>query len=637
MSKTITKVSILAIMYAILGLFLYILLTFCFTEDNSLKIEKFSQIFQGISTLKNLDFKEGFCSSELKFSRKELKIIEKYNFSEKCEVRSQDFIERKNFKFKVRCEQKVFPSFYFEEDKNSYFSKHSGNLEIIWDSLQGNKTGSEFVFINCGKDSVYSFVSHKAKKKASERVTMIKQSFGRPQKSLNVVFISLDSFSRHLFNTSFPKTHSLLNSFSSDSPFSFYDFKKASIPDMSRSNIFMQTFFGIEARDHLKVINQLSTTEQKLKDFLYHTQKKSIWSNFFYNGFSTLVLSNNERFEKLAGNQILADYFLHEFWKIGETIYEHDSKNSSCYGNRTLTSFAFDYSLDFFKNFKENKFLLLELARNTSKPHNYQNFDQEFQFFLENLLKSYEKLDKNLVILIVSNKGEDFQEFEWNPKGFYLNSNPATFLITSKNFISDYSDDAILKHNTKNLVTKRDLFITLKNLAGYPNSNQETEFIKQGRFFVQAGNIFTRKLQQMTCEALKTQDICPCSGFQSVDLKNGRDNFFLYQIQEFAKDLVKDAKMKDCLENQNFQIKSAKKFNMRQKETGEIIIYDVDCSGNDEEKCRILAGVKIDKKGDLSVYSKVVSFERIDFRIVIVSVEGEKECLEVEAFQAELE
>ena len=532
---------------------------------------------------------------------------------------------------KVLCDDKIFPSFYFQEDKNHVYNKVGKKVSIIWDSLSTNKHNSEFVFINCGKNSIYPFLKVKKNITVIERLKSFPKKDIESNKPFNVIILSLDTISRQSFIKNFNKTLSLFKNLDLDSEYFVYDFKKASTPDVLHSNIFMQSFYGISIRSHIDYVNQYTKIGIEREDVLQSNQRKSLWSQFYFNGFATLYLNTQTEIEYIVGKNVFADHNIGSFWNLGDSLFYNSELISDCYGNTTSINLALKYSSEFFDVYKnQDKFMFIHLEKKTSGITNYQLIDRNIESFISQVLTQKSGTQSRTVLILTSNKGENFEELEWNPKSFFMNMNPLTYIIASKDFINKYSNHTILKHNSDIILSKRYLYHSISSLSNYPDIHNVDNFIKQDKLLIRVENIFTRYLNKLKCRDIYLSDeFCLCNNFKTVDLESKNQQTVVTQIALLAKNSLEKERNFDCIENFEFKVKDAKSFTFKTIEKGGDRLYEIDCSNDKVKSCSILAVFRVKTSKIKPKYSDefILNYKKLE--IILISVKGKKECLDI--------
>ena len=338
------------------------------------------------------------------------------------------------------------------------------------------KNNEEWAFGACDDSNVIEGATYRHLKN-DDSIKRVRQAMKEQQKiafdsyrsndtmPLTVIMVVLDSISRESFYRSLPHSRDLLSSLN-QSEFIVYDFKTHNV--QGDSSIYNQfpTWTGkqfIPQND-----SQMEYNSKQVSDLL---EDSAIWSHFRNKGWITLFGNEfcNDYFSKIIGKKPKVDHIITKFWCAAKELSGFDdiSKTQRCIGNKNSHYYLLNYTLDFVENYSGlNKFAYFTiLPAHESSGTVIQTLDDDLVYYLKRLMASKDKV----VIFLVADHGMRYGEWYKSEKGKQEHMLPMLMMIVSTEIIEEipFSSD-VLFHNVDRLVSKFDLYATLKYLADIP-------------------------------------------------------------------------------------------------------------------------------------------------------------------------
>ena len=563
------------------------------------------------------------------YSKQELDILNKYQTTQKCSYSSNDLILFSENKFQVNCQNGKLPAFLFGDEKTILSSGTKTYLK--WDSLQHKNSFSEFVFIKCSQNRFYSFVKNLYNKDHEDFAKNLRDNFKMDSKNLNILVLSLESLSRNAAFRHLPKFLSLFQ----NSKYNFYNFTHYSKSSSTFEENYFKTVYGNTYKVLLKGVdpkkNSVIEKINKEKDEYCpkSLEKIAIWSIFNKLGFVTMYLNDKlNLFHSLHDEDYSANHVLVNFWKaekaINDETHLHEKSNhkQKCFGNRTNYDISFDYTTQFFKNYrKSNKFSLVHISRSQTSEFNYEDFDSSLSTFIKALLSGKHP---NLVLFFISHQGERFPEFSFDLRGFYESVNPLFFLIADKKLVDDLGSEKILRDNSDKLLTGGDVYKTLMDLANYPFDDAHKMDIHP-----YMKNLFTEKInEKRNCKDAGAHiESCLNNDFSLLNLKNEKEaeivNELILMIKTLSQTL--SSKNKNCKELGQVRVNLAEKINLVNKVTYTRSLYKISAYDDWHKNFTIIGFLTEDTKDNLT--NSIIIKEFQDTKIGIQAVKGLESCI----------
>lgn len=566
------------------------------------------------------------------YSEKELSILNKYQTAKKCSFGSSDQILLSNNKFVAVCQNKKLPTFLFGNEKTSFSLYSDPKIRLKWDSLQHKNKSSEFVYIKCSQNRIYPFVTNQFNKDHENSANEIRNQINEKSKNLNILVLSFESLSRNAAFRHLPKFFSLFQG----SEYDFYNFSDYSKSSSRFTENYFKTVYGNSFKEFsgnekdFRIKNEIGFKDKKKIEYcIKKFEKIAIWNIFNKLGFVTMYSNDNlNLFHAEDGNDYLANHVFVNFWKADQAIFDEthlhpkSKYKQKCFGNRTNYDISFDYTRQFFENYKKsNKFSLVHISHSKASNFNYQDFDNSLYGFFKELMNGKHP---NLLVFFISHQGEQFDEFTIDPRGFYESVNPFFFLIADNNLISDLRSEHVLRHNSDKLLTGSDIYKTLKDLANYPFND-----VHALKIHPYTKNLFIEKIdRERTCRnAGAHAESCLNNDFWLLELKNNQEtkivNELILMIKQLSQTL--SSNNKNCKELGKVRVDLAEKLNLISKDTDKSSLYRIKLYDNWHKNFTIIGFFTSNTKINLS--SSTIYKEFQSGNIGIQAVEGLNSCI----------
>eukprot|EP00957_Ditylum_brightwellii_P048399 3673217-Ditylum_brightwellii.AAC.1 len=175
----------------------------------------------------------------------------------------------------------------------------------------------------------------------------------------------------------------------------------------------------------------------------------------------------------------IAHHTPNQAWCIAqkEWGYWDGSEDTRCIGDRPSNAHAFEYIQRFLDTYKDNaRYVFAHLGDGHEVSGTViRSVDLSLHTFLQETLKKQRK-HSNTIILISSDHGMRYGGWRRSASGFLEHKLPPLFIIMPRQMQTNApAIYAALRHNTKLLITKLDLHMTLKHLLRWPLQPLETK------------------------------------------------------------------------------------------------------------------------------------------------------------------
>ena len=283
----------------------------------------------------------------------------------------------------------------------------------------------------------------------------------------------------------------------------------------------------------------------------------------------------------ITGRIIETDHSFVDFWKYAWGVYDwHDfSDKQRCAGSRNSHDLSFDYTYQYYNNYKENnKFAYVHLDAAHESSGNIQTVDDDLVKFLQDLLLLFQSRNENFALFLISDHGNKHMgRIRWDIRGFFEAHVPMTHLIVSKEVEHTWDAREKLKTNRKRLLSRMDINLSLKHIAYFPygkpaNTNEISTYEFEG-----ITSIFDDEIREnRTCADVGVaREHCLCSWFQDVDLELEREDVVKDRFEELIREYFEsNAEMVlDCDPMDGFNLVIMKSFQLKEQETSMNTLY----------------------------------------------------------------
>lgn len=389
-------------------------------------------------------------------------------------------------------------------------------------SNQVNISGTEWAFASCSSknDIQGAAVVFKEKKSVTNTVKAKMQELENKfqvnkTKPITIINVFLDSISRSSFFRRLPKTVDLINSLNR-SLFKVYDFKIHSVlADNTLPNLY-PLWAGKNYRPESQKKQNWNKKQDKdlIYDFsLWKFLKEQGWVTFFQVEFC------KNYFTVGVGKKPEVDHLFGQFWCGAKELlgYSEVSSKPRCVGGKYAHQVSFEYLKQYINSYPGlNKWAHLgSLSAHESSGSLIDTYDDDTTDLLHNITN----LPNDFILFLAADHGHRYGEWYKSENGLQEHHLPTLVIIASNSLIESikFSDDA-LRHNSNNLITKKDIYESIKFLSQVPygQTSSPLEFIQNDRV-----NLFKHKVSiNRDCLLLKIPvEYCPCNNFQRLDSK----------------------------------------------------------------------------------------------------------------------
>mmetsp|Transcript_6546 Transcript_6546/g.11475 ORF Transcript_6546/g.11475 Transcript_6546/m.11475 type:complete len:778 (+) Transcript_6546:3890-6223(+) len=296
----------------------------------------------------------------------------------------------------------------------------------------------------------------------------------KPAQKLIILILTVDSASRRHFYRKLPKTVDFLNNLDA-SQHRVYDFKIHNVIGDNSARNSVPLFTGKQ---------RLNYKGDKEKDGtpggFFNGDALKRHSLYFYMsemGFTTLLAFEfcAHYFAGYIGDKPWVDHLVANFW-CGAKLYSGYSFEKSvlgqrCIGPKMSHSYLLDYVTEFSKGYGvNNQFIYTHITTGHEATGTHiETLDEDLTDFLQNYLELANQQNTEVAIMIQGDHGMRYGEWYKSNDAFQEHRLPAFFFLLSTSLLKrvEYSLDT-LDYNTRRLVGKLDLHLTMKHLAAMP-------------------------------------------------------------------------------------------------------------------------------------------------------------------------
>lgn len=549
------------------------------------------EITENYTSVKIDKFKSNTCKTfDVVYTKVELSKIFSYRNYKECIPSSNDLISFKNQNLSVVCMGNSKPQYAVDANENEVYGNNKKTLPNWSRSLPDFKD-KQFLLVKCSVRSVFAFVFNRFKKEVSEAANEIRMRLVSDKKNMNVLLMVFDSISKFSFKRNLPKTSKFLEDIGINNQlskqFSVYNFEKATVAESRTRWNMAQILYGKTWEEAEFVFGKnpdINLAEKQKLDY----QKHAIWSHYSSLGYVTMFSHNTglSFLSLLTGNTIKADHVFANFWNhIWGVLNKHDIVNGQkCIGDRNAHDFSFDYTYQFFENYKENnKFAYIHSNAAHEHTGNVITIDDDLLKFLENFLTMIQSRGDNLALFLISDHGHKQKNApEWDIRTLFDVITPTTYLIMTKDIVKKLKAEEILKYNEKQLISRFDINLSLKHLAYAPYNISVDSWYPKAKF--EYNNYKTISLFEetpafdRTCSDIGVEkEFCICSWFEPVE-NNYREKVIRNQmITLFAKYLKKIGKSNlYCNVRDRVEVAKSESLILKSLEKGLFTVYKIE-------------------------------------------------------------
>ena len=594
---------------------------------------------QNASSSNNLE-KEECIVHHSDFSPEEYQSIFKYQKYYRC-VSTKDYSISQNDDKEViiQCKDKKNPLYFSEDIPQMYGGEKK--LIVRWTKVKTLSENSEFLLFKCSNKNIQALVFNRFKEEASIRANLIREKLSPKKKNMNVLLITLDSVSKNSFRINLPRTFEFLNLIEKDfQNFKSFRFSKSAVPEaFTRANM-AEILFGkkeieLKKAKKFKLGSHVFVTKGRDKN-----QDHAIWTHFKNLGYVTMFLHDTvwDYLPHFTGRIIDADNVFTNIWRyLWYLTDKHDfSEDQRCIGKKNFHELSFEYTLQFFSNYKENnKFGYLHLDAGHEGTGNIKTVDKDLYHFLRDLLTLVKSRDESLALFLISDHGFKYlNRIQFDARSFFEPKVAQTNLILSQDIIKDWKVDNFISKNLNKLNGRFDLNLSLKELAYFPyNQNYNLSDLKTYKDY-KVYSLLTEYLpNNRTCSEIGVPQInCICNWFEPVDLQLKHE----IVVRDYLFDLVRRYFVEsrnqtiDCDPLMDYDVLKYESFQLKSMDEGFDTLYQVEI--------KIPKSV-IKAKANFCTEKKILSTQKIleggEFPFTFFEILGELVFLQISALEVD--
>lgn len=459
------------------------------------------------------------------------------------------------------------------------YSQRLGGLGygVFWKDSLNLTENSEFLIVRCLKsyDEKFAFVFNRYNDQISKRAKEIEISL-KGNSTLSVLMLVFDSVSRGSAYRNWPKTMNFLNEMKKyHDYFSFYDFENPLVTGVHTRPNMVPIIYGQSESEHNKYFKGAKYDSLWPSKKYLELQSRAIWSHYWEKGYTTLFLYDTiyDYMVKSFGREIKSDHVFVNFWKVVYRVFGFSdfSNRQRCIGSEDSHYYSLNYTYQYLTNYKHNnRFGYVHLDAAHENSGNVRTVDKDLYKFIIRIFEWYIKEKQEIVIFLIGDHGRINPVLQFNTRGFMDQRTPMLFMISSKEVAGKLNVGQNLEFNTKELVGRYDINLSLRDLAFYPYARwNESEYRDEKRKYRvrDVVSLFREKVRKSrTCADLGVASIdCTCKDYEEVDFKNPNEQVIINQLLTLS---IKYISIKEknfseiCQKSSTFNLISVKKFEL---------------------------------------------------------------------------
>lgn len=365
-----------------------------------------------------------------------------------------------------------------------------------------------------------------------------------------------------------------------------FDFEKVAIPHARTVINMAQLFYG---KTHLELYSILGTKLPSLKTpttkYLNY-QKNALWAHYSSLGYMTLFNHETswDHLSPITGRSIAADHVLGNFWRSVYGLFQlhANTENERCLGGRDLHEYMLDYTLQFYQKYPKNhKFGYIHTNAAHETTGNVRKLDKDLIKFINDFLDLAMERNEDVALFFMSDHGyKDIKYGQWDFRSFYEYYTPMTHLVLSKNVVEKLEARGLLGFNSKELVSRYDMHLSLKDLAYFPYQQKDQVWYAEEKKKYKSDRVFSLFRERVdvgrSCFDFGiAKEFCLCSGFEKAE-ENELNAVVKSYIFKLANEyLQNDNKTKDCQIQDLISSKEFTSFRMKTFEYGLDTLYNL--------------------------------------------------------------
>ena len=447
-----------------------------------------------------------------------------------------------------------------------------------------NLENSQFVLVKCDPVSIHAHVLNHFDTNISKRTKYLSNIKSATSKPLAILLLVLDSVSKDSANRNLKNTVRYLKEQIAEgynNKYSFYDFDIPNSAGVTTRENMIGMLYGQSLKHHEKILKSMPLTSDSQQEL----QKDALWTYFASQGYVT-YFSFDTVFDYLAastGRVIKADHVFNNFWRVAKSVYGYNDhlESQRCMGEHNAHYFSLNYTYQFFENYRNhNRFGYAHITAAHEDTGNIRTVDDDLKDFLESMFQLFNNGEEDLAIFLVGDHGRGMKELEFNAKGYYESILPMTFLIVNKELEQRIESKVNLKHNSRRLMGRYDINLSLKMLGYEPYGGYDQEQYEKFKTLYPVEDVvslFHDKISdERTCKDIGVEeDYCICKEYVSVDLSEQSEQRIFDESIALAR-IYLNTNQGKCEDIQVVSINSARKIQLKSINEGWNAIYSYD-------------------------------------------------------------
>ena len=526
------------------------------------------------------------------------------------------FWNYKNYKDCPKPSSKV----YFKKDKliakchqghaeylvDPGYSQRLGGLGygVFWKDSLNLTENSEFLIVRCLKsdDEKFAFVFNRYNDQVSKRAKEVETRL-KGNSSLSVLMLVFDSVSRGSAYRNWPKTMNFLNDLNEDNDyFKFYEFENPVVSGVHTRPNMVPIIYGQSESEHNKYFKGAKYDSLWPSKKYLELQNRAIWNHYWEKGYTTMFLYDTiyDYMVKSFGREIKSDHVFVNFWKVVYRVFGFSdfSNRQRCIGSEDSHYYSLNYTYQYLTNYKNNnRFAYVHLDAAHENSGNVRTVDKDLYKFIALILEWYLKERQEVVIWLIGDHGRINPVLQFNTRGFMDQRTPMLFMLSSRKVVEDLEADHNLRYNSKELVGRYDINLSLRDLAYYPYTRWNGTAYRQEKKKYKVKDVvslFREKARRSrTCEDLGMDRIdCTCKDYEEIDFKNPNEQVIVNQLLSLS---IKYISIKEnnfsqtCQKSSSFELISIKKFELLPISRGWDTIFNLFLLINNQTIIKIIA------------------------------------------------
>lgn len=473
----------------------------------------------------------------------------------KCQMEELSTTEVIENNVRVTCKNNKINTFFLDPHREEVLGWN--NLEVKWTkfekSLELDTKNRQFLFVRCGSKEIYTFVFSKfdstVSNSAQTKRKLLEKEFNlNSTKPLTIYMLVLESVSRQNFFRTLPQSASFLQNIETEH-YSLFDFSLNNVIGTNTKPNMIPVLYGqsyVDVESELAILNPENNTRSQA--FIDLQNKYSIWKHLSRLGYVTMYSYDTvwDFITKVTGKYISVDVKFLNFWHASKKIFGYNDFNPTqrCFGAKDGHWFGLDFTKQYLKSYEgHHRFAYLHLSPGHEPNGVIRTLDKDLKDHLSDLLNSYKSNNEDLLLVLMSDHGRGQGRLEFYIENFIETRMPLTVIIGNKDLFQKTGTSEVLEHNTKRLISRYDINMSLKTFAFTPYGKISEEVLNGFRESYPVKGVkslfFDVVPEARTCLDVGSRSVdCICKDFEVVKGNDDDENFVLEKFVQMTKRVV---------------------------------------------------------------------------------------------------